>query len=120
MSKIERTPSTAIRFGKWAGLYAGAIAWFADQQINSVVAWTRCPVSIQALVIAVGAICAVTAAAGGYFSFYALRRLPDAAQASHSVKTDRFIALLSLLMACFSLLAVVFGTPAGLILRCER
>jgi hypothetical protein len=77
-------------------------------------------VSVQTLVVALGVTCAVTAAAGGYFSLHALRQLPTASHASHSVKTDRFIATLSLLMACFSVLAIIFGTPAGLILRCER
>jgi nitrate reductase gamma subunit len=109
-----------IRFGKWAGLFAGGLGWFADQQINAITAWTRCPVEVRTLVITVGVSCALLAIAGGWISFATLRRLPDKTHASDSSKTDYFIATLSVLMATFSVLAVIFGTPAGLILRCER
>jgi hypothetical protein len=48
------------------------------------------------------------------------RALPAGEDASASRRTDRFIAAVSLLLACISTLAIVFGTTAGLILRCER
>jgi hypothetical protein len=46
--------------------------------------------------------------------------LPAGPNAGDHARTDRFLAALSMLLAGISILAIVFGTTAGLILRCER
>lgn len=104
-----------MRYRKWAGLWMGALAWFADQQIVATTAYTRCPPHPQPFVVTVGVVCALVALAGGWLSLTARKAAlgPDAAP-------DRFIATVSALLACISLLAIVLGTSAGVLLRCER
>jgi hypothetical protein len=46
--------------------------------------------------------------------------LPAGPTVGDHTRTDRFIAALSMLLAAISILAIVFGTTAGVILRCER
>ena len=103
------------RYRKWAGLWLGALAWFADQQVVSMTAYAHCPQRSPAFVVWVGTVCALVAIVGGCLSLSARR-----AHSYSPAGTDRFIATLSMLLACVSLLAIILGTSAGLILRCER
>ncbi len=120
MSIERRAQSPLQRFGKWSGAWLGTLAWFADQQIMSMTVYASCPPRTHALAVGVGAACAVLALIGGLHSWAVYRALPPGESVSASRRTDRFIAALSLLLACISILAIVFGTAAGLILRCER
>ena len=120
MSSERSAHSPLERFGKWSGAWLGTLAWFADQQIMSMTVYANCPARTHALAVGVGVACAVLAIIGGLHSWRVYRALPPEEDASASRRTDRFIAALSLLLACISLLAIVFGTTAGLILRCER
>jgi hypothetical protein len=118
---LERsTYSPLERFGKWSGSWLGTLAWVADQQIMSMTVYANCPARTLALAVGIGAACAVLAIVGGLHSWRVYRALPTGEGASASHRTDRFIAALSLLLACIAILAIVFGTTAGLILRCER
>jgi hypothetical protein len=120
MSVERSTQSPLERFGKWSGAWLGTLAWVADQQIMSMTVYANCPARTHALTVGVGAACAVLAIIGGLHSWRAYRALPPGDTASANRRTDRFIAAMSLLLACISILAIVFGTTAGLILRCER
>jgi hypothetical protein len=118
---VERSTATPwSRFGKWSGAWLGTFAWIADQQIVAMTVYASCPPRTHALAVGVGAACAVLALLGGWQSLRVYRSLPAGEGASASWRTDRFIAAISILLACISLLAIVFGTTAGVILRCER
>jgi hypothetical protein len=119
MSSDRHERSLLERFGKWSGAWLGVSAWFADHQIVSMTAFAKCPVHSHAFVVGVGAACALVALIGGLHSWRVWRTLPTST-ADDSTRTDRFIAALSMLLAALSLLAIVFGTAAGVILRCER
>jgi hypothetical protein len=120
MNTTRQTFSARIRFGKWAGAWLGALAWFADQQLVSMTAYANCPVRTHEFTVSVAVGCILLACAGAWASWRARRALPDNSTASPSLKTDRFIATMSLAIAALSILAIVFGTAAGVILRCER
>ncbi|HKQ12819.1 MAG TPA: hypothetical protein VJT80_05260 [Steroidobacteraceae bacterium] len=120
MTSERELHSPLQRFGKWSGTWLGTIAWFADQQIMSMTVYANCPPRTHALAVGVGAACALLALIGGLHSWSVYRSLPAGEVASASRRTDRFIAALSLLLACISILAIIFGTTAGVILRCER
>jgi hypothetical protein len=120
MTQKRQTFSIRTRFGKWAGSWLGASAWFADQQIVAATAYAKCPASSYEFVTTVGVVCAAVAILGAWLSWRARQMLPAGETASASFRTDRFIATLSLLLAVIALLAIIFGTAAGLILRCER
>jgi hypothetical protein len=117
----ERTVAPRLtRFAKWSGAWLGTLAWAADQQVVSWITYANCPPRTHALALGVGVICAAVALLGGWHSFLVYRALPSGEEVSAIRRTDRFIALLSVLLACISLLAIIFGTTAGVILRCER
>ena len=120
MSTERQAHSPLQRFGKWSGSWLGFLAWFADQQIMSWTVYASCPPRTHSLAVGVGAACAVLALIGGLHSWRVYRELPPGEGTSASRRTDRFIAALSVLLACISLLAIIFGTTAGVILRCER
>jgi hypothetical protein len=109
-----------IRIGKWSGLWCGALAALIDQQVVSQTIYTKCPVTTPQLALTVGLLCALLSLFGAIFSAITYRRLPSSEEGSASARTDRFIAALSILMACFALVFVIFASSAGLFLRCER
>jgi hypothetical protein len=117
----ERSAHSLLeRFGKWSGAWLGTLAWVADQQIISMTVYANCPARTHALAVGVGAACALLALFGGCQSWRVYRALPAGESASASRRTDRFIAAISMLLAAIGILAIVFGTTAGVILRCER
>jgi hypothetical protein len=120
MSNERRTVPMRIRVGKWSGLWCGAFAAFVDQQVVSQTIYTKCPEGSMQFALTVGAVCALIAVFGAAFSGVTYRTLPRSDEGSASARTDRFIAALSILMACFALLFIIFASPAGLFLRCER
>jgi hypothetical protein len=111
-----------LRLGKWAGLIAGSAAWGIEQQVLSTTVYTRCPEGSAALATSVAILCALFALVGGFVSWRAMRQLPVSSPTEPDLRThaDRFIAVLSIMMAVMGLLAIAFGTPAGWILRCGR
>jgi hypothetical protein len=120
MSNERTTAPRLTRFGKWSGAWLGILAWVIDQQVISWTAYASCPPRSHALAVGVGLACAAVATLGGWHSFHTYRTLPAGQDVSASLRTDRFIAALSVLLACIALLAIIFGTTAGVILRCER
>jgi hypothetical protein len=120
MSEERHKHSLWYRCGKWSGAWLGTLAWFADQQIVSMTAYTSCPPRSHAFAVGVGLACAVLAVTGGLHSWLIWRALPAGPTVGDHTRTDRFIAALSMLLAAISILAIVFGTTAGVILRCER
>jgi hypothetical protein len=118
---VERqTHPARARWRKWAGFWLGLTAAFADHQIVSNTVFARCPENSQSLTLTVGAVCAAIALVGAAISWSTRQALPDASTASAVLRTDRFIATLSATIALLSLLVILFGTTAGLVLRCER
>jgi hypothetical protein len=120
MSAERQQYSPWKRFGKWSGAWLGTLAWIADQQIVSMTAYANCPPRSQAFAVGVGLACAVLALIGGLHSWGIWRVLPARPKADDHTRTDRFIAALSMLLAAISILAIAFGTTAGVIFRCER
>lgn len=120
MSNERRTVPMRIRVGKWSGLWCGALAAFVDQQVVSQTIYTKCPEGSLQFALTVGVICALISAFGAVFSGFIYLKLPSSEEGSASARTDRFIAALSILMACFALLFIIFGSSAGWFLRCER
>jgi hypothetical protein len=120
MSAERHKHSPWDRFGKWSGAWLGTLAWIADQQIVSMKAYASCPPHSHALAVGVGLACAVLAVIGGLRSWQVWRALPAGPAGGDQTRTDRFIAALSMLLAAISILAILFGTTAGVILRCER
>jgi hypothetical protein len=101
-----------MSIAKWSGAWLGAVAWFADQQIVATTAYANCPAYSRELALGVGIGCALLAVAGGWHSWRARQALP--------AEGERFIATISVLLAAISILAILFGTTAGVVLRCER
>ena len=121
VSSNERsTVPMRIRIGKWSGLWCGAVAAFVDQQVVAQTIYTKCPEGSTQFAFIVGAVCALISLFGAVFSAATYWNLPSSAEGSASARTDRFIAALSVLMACFALLFVIFASSASLFLRCER
>jgi len=120
MSNERRTVPMRIRIGKWIGLWCGVAAAFIDQQLVSQSVYTKCTAESTQLVLTVGTFCALLTLLGTIFSAVTYKNLPSSEDGSASARTDRFIAALSVLMGVFALLYVIFASPAGLFLRCER
>jgi hypothetical protein len=120
MSVQRQTSSARLRAGKWAGLALGPLAALADQQIVATTVFARCPENSVALTLGVGFACALVAGLGAALSWRARQATPHAPTTDLTLRTDRFIATLSAVFAMMCLLFILFATPAGLILRCER
>jgi hypothetical protein len=120
MSNERSVAGRLMRFAKWSGAWLGMFAAAADQQVVSWTVYASCPPRTHALAIAVGAVCAAIALLGGCHSLRMYLALPPGEHAGATRRTDRFIAAVSVLLAVFALLYIIFGTTAGLILRCER
>lgn len=120
MSSERSAAPRLARFAKWSGAWLGTLAWVIDQQLVSWTAYASCPPRSQALAVGVGAACALLALFGGWHSWRVYRALPAGEGPSASRRTDRLIAAISVLLACIALLAIVFGTTAGVIFRCEH
>ena len=112
--------SRRLRWGKWAGAYLGLLAAIADHQIVSNSVFARCPAASAAFTLTVGGVCAAIALLGATLSWRTRQALPETSTADATLRTDRFIATLSALLAFVCLLFILFATAAGLILRCER
>jgi hypothetical protein len=120
MSSESTVAPRLTRFAKWSGAWLGTLAWVVDQQVVSWTAYASCPPRSHTLAVGVGLVCGVVAILGGWHSLHVYRSHPPGEDAGANRRTDRFIAMLSVLLACISLLAIIFGTTAGVILRCER
>jgi hypothetical protein len=120
MAVERQTYSMRARWGKWAGFWLGLAAAFGDHQIVSNTVFARCPDNSQSFTLTVGAVCAAIALTGAAISWFTRQALPASPTTSAVLRTDRFVATLSVLLAVLSFLVIVFGTTAGLFLRCER
>ena len=120
MDETREHLSTYVRYGKWAGLYGGVLALIAHQQIVSNWVYMRCPANPPLLVFTMATICGLIAIATGIWSWSVRQALRSDSEAHVSVKTDRFIASLSAVLAVVIVLFIVFSSAAALFLRCER
>lgn len=120
MDTARESSSSFGRYGKWAGLYGGVIGVFAHQQINSSWIYAYCPANTLALVLAIGASCAVLCLITGAWSWHVRRALRHDEAAHVSTNTDRFIASLSAAMAVIGLMFIVFASLAAWFLQCQR
>jgi hypothetical protein len=98
-----------------AALFAGAAAWFLQQQAGYVIASWACHYDVEPiwLLTAVGFVLLLT---GGWFSWQALR--PDTATNAHSDiwRPRRFMALVALMGALLFLFAILMQAAAALFL----
>jgi hypothetical protein len=120
MGSERQTFSARLRFGKWAGFYLGTFAAVAHQQIVTMTVYARCPVNSDALVLGIGAICAIIGSFGAIYSWRTRQALPHEDTSSTTLRADRFLATLAAAFAAFCVLFIIFAATAGVILRCER
>jgi hypothetical protein len=111
--------SQLARFAKWSGLAFGPVAWAVDQQLVSQSAYITCPDFDSTFAVFVGILCGALAISGILVSASARRRLRRHPQLSTS-SADPFIASVCAMVAAVSLLAIVFGTSASIVLQCQR
>lgn len=93
----------------WSGLFVGALAWALDHQLSSDVNNWDCARTGGPWVVSVGVVCGLVAIAGGWLSWAA--RTPDGDPAG---PTRAFGRIVGVLAAATFLLAIGFGTLAGL------
>ena len=106
----------ASRFAPWTGLFVGAAAWFADHQISSDSNYWDCSLAGGSFVVVVGLLAMALAAAGGVASWLA-RPPADAPEDD----TRRFARVVGAASAAIFVLAIGFGTWAGVLVPgCPR
>jgi len=106
----------ASRFAPWTGLFVGAAAWFADHQIGSDSNYWDCSLAGGPFVVIVGLLTMAVAAAGGAASWLA-KPPPDAPEDD----SRRFARIVGAASAAIFMLAIAFGTWAGVLLPgCHR
>lgn len=120
MAVRRQTFSAKLRIGKWLGMVLGAIAALGHHQIVTNTVFARCPVHSEPFVVGMGIFWGLVALIGALGSLRTRQALPKEETADASLRTDRFIATLSMIFAVLCALFILFATPAGLILRCER
>ena len=104
------------RIAPWTGLFLGAGAWFADQQLSSDVNVWDCTVGGGAWAVGVGVVCALIALAGALVSWRARSRGVDS-----DPQSQRFAGVVGAAAAVIFTLAIAFGVLAGLLLpSCQR
>jgi hypothetical protein len=104
------------RLAPWTGLFLGAAAWFADQQISADANTWDCARAGGPFVVAVGLGCMALAVAGGVVSWRARLEAP-----ADEAETRRFARLVGAASAGVFALAIAFGTWAGVLLPgCHR
>lgn len=116
----RQTFSAKLRIGKWLGLALGTVAAIAHHQIVTNTIYARCPGNSEGFVLWMGALWGFIALVGAFLSWRTRQTLPKAHTADASLRTDRFVATLSMIFAAFCALFIIFATPAGMILGCER
>jgi hypothetical protein len=116
----RQTFSAKLRIGKWLGVALGSTAAIAHHQMVTNTIYARCPVQSETFVIGMGVLWGVVALIGAILSWRTRQALPKEDTADASLRTDRFVATLSMIFAALCVLFILFATPAGLILRCER
>lgn len=100
----------------WTGLFVGALAWFAHQQLGSDANQWNCHNAGSPWTIGVGIASAALAAAGGWIS-WAARTPAD----EPSAPTRSFGRIIGVLAAATFLLTIAFQTFAGVLIpECFR
>ena len=100
----------------WTGLFVGALAWFADQQISSAGDAWDCHVLGGPFVVAVGLVCIALTAAGGLASWGLRPQAPD-----KDLQNRTFARMIGAGAAAIFILAIAFGTWAAVLLPgCQR
>jgi len=92
-----------------AGLILAPVAWAANQQFTSQLAYVKCEAASSTLVVVCGVVCACVAIAGLLLSWSARQRAPADSMTS-------FVATLGALSAAMFLLVIIAGTVSGLLL----
>jgi hypothetical protein len=109
--KVRRSPWTP-----WAGLFAGAAAWFAHQQFGAGANYWDCRFGGPLWTILLALVCGLVAAVGGWMSWTA-RGTPG----EDRTDTRSFAGLVGAATAAIFLMTIAFGTLASLIVpSCQR
>jgi O-antigen/teichoic acid export membrane protein len=111
----------AVQVGtSWAGLLAGPVAWGAATQANySLVEW-QCVNRVP--IIPILALCFLAVAvAGGLLSWRAWQRGGASFKPQRELSTERFVAMLGMMVAALFALVIIMQGAASLILdECIR
>jgi hypothetical protein len=100
----------------WAGLFAGAAAWFAHQSFGADANYWDCRFGGPVWTTALGVVCAAIAAGGGWISWSARSSGGETAG-----ETRRFSGLVGAATAAIFLMTITFQTLGGLIVpACAR
>jgi hypothetical protein len=100
----------------WAGLFLGAAAWFAHQQIGSAANIWNCRAAGGAFIVGVGLVCGLVALGGGLVSWMAHVPQDDEARQNRN-----FARIVGMTGAGVFLLAIAFQTLAGVLVpACHR
>lgn len=103
-------------FAPWAGLFLGAVGWFAHQQTGSGANAWDCHMGGALTVLGLTLVFGGLAVLGGVISWRARRPVEGP-----GAETRRFSGLVGTATAGIFLLAIVFDTLAGLIVpACVR
>jgi len=94
----------------WAGLFAGAAGWFVHQQFGANANYWDCRFGGPLWTILLALVCGVVVVTGGWMS-WAARGTPGEDRAS----TRSFAGLVGAATAAIFLMAILFGTLAGLV-----
>ncbi len=120
MDANRETLSIRVRYGKWAGLYGGAIGALVHQQLNATWIYARCPADTLTFVLAIAIACALVTVFSGAWSWSVRQSLRRDEAAQATTKTDRFIGSLSAAFAVVALLFIAFSAAAAWFLQCQR
>lgn len=108
----------SVRFAPWAGLVAGLIAWFVNQQAGVLLVPWNCALGQPTPVLLLGLSALLLAGVGLLVSWRALRSGDEAAASSAD---RRFISTLSIGLAGLFMLTILAQILAALLLTgCER
>lgn len=100
----------------WAGWLAGPAGWVIQQQTGSSTIFWDCSTGKASFVLALGAVGALVALAGGALSWVAVRKAGPAESSAPGRGSQRFIGLLGMATVAIFLVAIAGGTMAGLML----
>jgi hypothetical protein len=117
-SEIRR--AHASYWGISAGLYGGAAAWYADQQLVVARAYAHCSADIRGYAVTVAIVCLIVAIGSTLISWRAMAATASTASIDGHARTRRFVGLLSVGMGIIAVLGISFATLSSVFLACER
>jgi hypothetical protein len=106
------------RAAPFAGLLLGPLAWGLDQPISAFSVFTRCYHAAGTHVIVTSIVCTLLALAGTVISWRS--RTLGGTEGEAVLDRRHFVAIVSTFTAAMIMFALIAGTVAGVILRCEQ